>query len=83
MYTWGMAKFPGHQDLLPRLKRVEGQIPGISRMVEEGRYCIDILQQLTAVRSAVNQVSMKVMKAHINGCVSQGCPHARRRQENR
>ena len=65
-----MAAHPTHQKLLPRLRRIEGQIRGIARMVEERRYCIDIIQQLTAARKALDQVSLQVMKGHINSCVS-------------
>ena len=65
-----MPKFPKHDDLMPRLKRIEGQIRGITRMVEERRYCIDIIQQLTAARKALDQVSLNIMKGHINTCVS-------------
>ena len=65
-----MAQFPKHHDLLPRLRRIEGQIRGITRMVEERRYCIDIIQQLTAARKALDQVSLNIMKGHINTCVS-------------
>ena len=66
-----MPKFPKHHDLLPRLRRIEGQVRGITRMVEERRYCIDIIQQLTAARKAMDQVSMQIMKGHINTCVSE------------
>ena len=65
-----MSQFPKHHDLLPRLRRIEGQIRGISRMVEQRRYCIDVIQQLTAARKALDQVSLKVMNGHINTCVS-------------
>ncbi len=65
-----MPTFPKHKDLLPRLRRIEGQIRGISRMVDERRYCIDIIQQITAVRKALDQVSLKIMNGHINTCVS-------------
>jgi DNA-binding FrmR family transcriptional regulator len=74
-----MASYPKHDTLLPRLARIEGQIRGIRRMVESRRYCIDIIQQLTAVRKALDQVSLKVMNNHINGCVSE----AIRRQDGR
>ncbi len=66
-----MARYPSHNDVLPRLRRIEGQIRGIGRMVESGRYCIDIIQQLTAARRALDQATLKVMKGHINGCVSE------------
>ena len=65
-----MAQFPKHPDILPRLKRIEGQVRGITRMVEERRYCIEIIQQLTAARKALDQVSLKIMNGHINSCVS-------------
>ena len=65
-----MPKFPKHNDVVPRLRRIEGQIRGIARMVEERRYCIDIIQQLTAARKALDQVSLKIMNGHINTCVS-------------
>ena len=70
-----MPTFPKHHDLLPRLKRIEGQIRGITRMVEERRYCIDIIQQLTAARKALDQVSLNIMKGHINTCVSDSIQH--------
>ena len=70
-----MPAFPKHHDLLPRLKRIEGQIRGITRMVEQRRYCIDIIQQLTAVRKALDQVSLNIMKGHINTCVSDSIQH--------
>ena len=66
-----MATHPKHNELLPRLRRIEGQIRGITRMVEERRYCIDIVQQLTAARRALDQVSLQIMNGHINTCVSE------------
>ena len=72
-----MPKHPSHHTLLPRLRRIEGQVRGISRMVESRRYCIEIIQQLTAARRAMDQVTLQVMKGHINGCVS----HAIKRQD--
>ena len=65
-----MTTIPTHQKLLPRLRRIEGQIRGITRMVEGRRYCIDIIQQLTAARRALDQVSLRMMNGHINTCVS-------------
>ena len=65
-----MADYPSHAKVVPRLRRIEGQVRGITRMVESRRYCIDIVQQLTAVRNALDQAALEVMKSHINGCVS-------------
>ncbi len=62
--------YPRHTNLLPRLRRIEGQVRGIGRMIESQRYCIDIIQQLTAARRALDQVTLAVMRKHINGCVS-------------
>jgi len=56
-------------DSLRRLKRIEGQVRGIARMLEEERYCIDILQQIQAVRAALNKVEGLVLKDHAAHCV--------------
>lgn len=56
--------------LLTRLKKIEGQARGIQRMMEDDRYCIDIVQQLTAMSSAIDEVSLLVLESHIEGCVS-------------
>ena len=55
---------------LGRLRRIEGQVQGIQRMVEEEKYCVDILLQLTAVQGAVEQVQKLVLGRHIASCVS-------------
>lgn len=56
--------------LLNRLNRVEGQVRGIGRMVEEERYCIDILTQLRAVRAALARVETELLRGHIDHCVT-------------
>ena len=55
--------------LLNRLSRIEGQVRGISRMVEEGRYCIDVLTQLQAVRAALVRVESEMLKDHLGHCI--------------
>ena len=55
---------------LGRLRRIEGQVQGIQRMVEEGKYCVDILLQLTAVEGAVEQVQRLLLGRHIVSCVA-------------
>ena len=55
--------------VLNRLSRLEGQVRGLSRMVEEDRYCIDILTQLQAVRAALARVESEVLKDHMDHCV--------------
>ncbi|MGE0116379.1 MAG: metal-sensitive transcriptional regulator [Dongiaceae bacterium] len=52
-----------------RLRRIEGQVRGIQRMIEEERYCIDILTQLQAVRAALRKVEDEVLKDHVEHCV--------------
>jgi DNA-binding FrmR family transcriptional regulator len=56
--------------LLKRLRRIEGQVRGLERMVEEDRYCIDILTQIAAVRTALEQVGAKLLEDHVNHCVA-------------
>ena len=57
------------QSCAGRLKRIEGQVRGISRMIEEDRYCIDILTQLRAVRAALRGVEDEVLGDHVEHCV--------------
>lgn len=56
-------------NLLVRLKRIEGQVRGIQRMIEEDKYCVDIMTQINAVRGALKSVSLKILDNHIHGCV--------------
>jgi CsoR family transcriptional regulator, copper-sensing transcriptional repressor len=60
------------QGIVTRLNRIEGQIRGIRRMVQEPRQCIDILQQLAAAEAAMNRISLSVLKFHVEQCVPQG-----------
>jgi DNA-binding FrmR family transcriptional regulator len=61
---------PHKEQLLKRLARVEGQVRGISRMIEDDRYCIDILTQLGAVSTAIEAVALKVLEEHVQHCVA-------------
>ena len=60
--------------MLARLRRIEGQIRGIHRMLAEGRMCEDVLTQLMAVRSGLDQVGLLVMDHHIEECLLSGLP---------
>lgn len=60
------------QALVTRLNRIEGQVRGIRRMVEEPRLCVEILQQLAAAEAALNRISLAVLKAHVERCVPDG-----------
>ncbi len=55
--------------LLNRLARIEGQVRGVARMVEEDRYCIDVLTQLQAVRAALSRVESELLKGHLGHCI--------------
>ncbi len=54
---------------LKRLNRIEGQVRGLSRMVEEDRYCIDVITQISAVRAALRRVEEEILKDHVGHCV--------------
>jgi CsoR family transcriptional regulator, copper-sensing transcriptional repressor len=55
--------------LLNRLNRIEGQVRGVARMVEDGRYCIDVLTQVQAVRAALARVETELLKGHLGHCI--------------
>ncbi len=55
--------------LINRLNRVEGQVRGVGRMVQEDRYCIDILTQIQAVRAALNRIEGEILKDHLGHCI--------------
>lgn len=55
--------------LLNRLSRVEGQVRGIARMIEEDRYCIDVMTQIRAIRAALTRVESEMLKDHVGHCV--------------
>jgi CsoR family transcriptional regulator, copper-sensing transcriptional repressor len=57
--------------LSKRLNRIEGQIRGIARMVEDDRYCVDILTQVAAAQSALDALARKLLEHHLHGCVAQ------------
>jgi DNA-binding FrmR family transcriptional regulator len=55
--------------LIRRLRRIEGQVRGIERMIERREYCVDILQQTAALRAAVDSVALLILEDHVQGCV--------------
>jgi CsoR family transcriptional regulator, copper-sensing transcriptional repressor len=57
-------------DLLRRLRKIEGQTRGIQQMVEDDRYCLDIVQQITSLTSAAREVALIVLEDHLRGCIS-------------
>lgn len=65
-YAYAQTK----DQLLARLRRIEGQIRGIARMVESDEYCVDILTQITAVTGGLEKVGLHLLSDHIRGCVA-------------
>ena len=63
-------KYPSHQDNLVALRRIEGQVRGIQRMIQERKYCVDILIQVHAAISALARVEDKILEKHFAGCVT-------------
>ena len=64
-----MKQFPSHQEQLQFLKKIEGQIRGIQKMIEEKRYCVDILTQLSSIIGAILRVEEKIFQKHLETCV--------------
>ncbi len=62
------------EDLLKRLRRLEGQVRGVERMVEEDRYCIDVVTQITAIQAALDKVALGLLEDHANHCIIGGDP---------
>ena len=60
-----------HASTINRLKRIEGQVRGIARMIEEDRYCIDILNQVQAVKTALRKAESEILKGHAAHCVEE------------
>ena len=60
---------PCHHSELPKLNRIAGQIEGVKRMIEEHRYCPDILTQLRAARAAIRRVEADILESHLQSCV--------------
>jgi CsoR family transcriptional regulator, copper-sensing transcriptional repressor len=59
-------------DLLKRLRRVEGQVRGVEGMVDEDRYCIDVVTQITAIQAALDKVALGLLEDHANHCIVGG-----------
>ena len=68
-------------DLKARLRRVEGQVRGVQRMVDEDVYCIDILTQIAAAESALKKVAVKLLEDHLSHCVADAAGGSRKNLE--
>ena len=64
-----MKQLTNHQEQLTFLKKIEGQIRGVQKMIEEKRYCVDIITQVHSIIGALYRVENEILKKHIDGCV--------------
>ena len=65
------TKHPSYTGELPRLNRISGQIEGVKKMIDENRYCPEILSQLRAIRSATNSIEASILETHLDACVQE------------
>jgi DNA-binding FrmR family transcriptional regulator len=70
--THGYVRTEQQEALLKRLKRIEGQVRGVQKMIEDERYCIDILTQISATTAALDGVALGVLEDHVRHCVREG-----------
>ena len=73
---------PDHQNQLSALRRIEGQIRGIQKMIDERKYCIDILTQIAAVKGALDRVEEIILRRHIEHCVQAAMIHGDDKERN-
>ena len=66
-----MKKNPSHENSLAALRRIEGQVRGVQRMIDDREYCIDILNQIHAVKGALSRVEEKILERHFQNCVTE------------
>jgi DNA-binding FrmR family transcriptional regulator len=70
-------------DLLARLRKVEGQVRGVQKMVDQDVYCIDILTQIAAAESALKKVAVRLLEDHLGHCVAEAARGTRRQQDEK
>lgn len=71
-----------HSDALPLVNRIGGQVAGITKMIEEGRYCPDILNQIRAARSALRSLEGRVLRTHLQSCVKEAFVSGSTKKQN-
>ena len=76
-----MLNSPSNINQLQRLRRVEGQIRGVIKMIEDKRYCIDILQQTRAINAALKAVENNIMEDHLTSCVASALKSNRKKDQ--
>jgi DNA-binding FrmR family transcriptional regulator len=78
-----MGTNPSHVDNLVALRRIEGQVRGVQRMIEERKYCIDILNQIYAVKGALGRVEEKILEKHFRNCVTEAVRGSSEKEKQR
>lgn len=76
-------KHPSHTDQLGKLNRAIGQLEAVRRMIEQGEYCVDIMTQLRAARSALKTVELGVLETHMHACLTHACHAEAEQRENK
>ena len=66
---------PSHKEHVGKLNRVSGQVEAIKRMINDGKYCVDIMTQMRAARRALKAIELAVLKTHMNSCLTQASSH--------
>ena len=69
--TFNIMSHPDHADNSTSLRRIEGQVRGVQQMIDDKRYCMDIVNQIKAIKSALSRVESKVLEKHLRSCVTQ------------
>lgn len=64
---------PSHKDNLGKLNRVSGQVEAVKRMIDEQQYCVDIMTQIRAARSALKSIELSVLETHMQSCLTDCC----------
>lgn len=81
-YAFTMKQGTCHHSQMPALRRIEGQIRGVQRMIGEKRYCVEILNAVSAVMGALRKVETNILKEHLNDCAKTAFEGKSRRQKN-
>lgn len=74
---------PSKRSLMARMRRIEGQVRGVARMIEEDRYCIDVITQLQAIGAALKRVEETILKDHVAHCVERAIASGDREDQRR
>jgi len=77
-----MTDYPSHREELERLRKIEGQIRGVQKMIAEGRYCVEILQLLSSIQGAIEKVEDQILRRHLEGCVSHAVKSGSSKERN-